>query len=566
MTIKDFEQDIPPEILERGNNYYSNNHVVSLNENEPGMWSAVVTGTEDYNVNIEIENDEVEYWDCDCPFEGEVCKHVAAVLYAITDNELPVIKTAKDKKAKKKKVNNIDTIYDKTSKEELQEFISSQLSRNRNLKNSFLSHFAEYIEGNSESKYKTLIKNIIHTAEDRYGFVDYHSAQQVTLNLMGLLNKAKMQLEKKNRVESLVIVKAVIEEVPLIARHMDDSDGGTRDILDYAFELLSLIIEKAPPELKDKLFLYCIDEYPKQKYHDNGFEEGFLIILPGLITTEEQENIFLKMIDKQIEVEKGKQFPEYGVSSLLKLKFDFLSSGNRKEEAWELIEANKQYSELMKILVDEKIKNKDFIKAVELCLEGIKIAEKKQHPGTSSEWKMKLLAIYDQTNNIVELRKIAENLFFEHFFEMVYYRKLKSTYSSEEWNEVSESIIEKVKNKNRTGSYGDANILAKLFIEENYIERLLKLIEINASHINFVDEYAKYLISNYPDKILTFYEEGVKDLAKNTGRNFYKEIAGYLKKMKKISGGEEKVNAIITYFRTIYKNRRAMMEILAKIK
>ncbi len=566
MTIKDFEQNIPPEILERGNNYYNNKHIVSLNENEPGMWSAVVAGNEDYKINIEIDNDEVEYWDCDCPFEGEVCKHVAAVLYAIIENEPQEKKAAKDKRSKKKKVINIDTIFEKTSKEELREFIISQFSQNKNLRNSFTSHFAEYIGGDSESKYKTLIKNIIHTAEDRYGFVDYRSARQLTLNLMSLLNQAKLLLEKRNRVESLVIVKAVIEEVPLLARHMDDSDGGIRDILDYAFELFSLIIEKAPPELKDKLFQYCLDEYPKQKYHDNGFEEGFLIILPELITTEEQEKIFLKMIDKQIEVEKGKQFPEYGVSSLLKLKFDFLQEGNHKKEAWKLAEANMQYPELMKVIVDEKIKNKDFIKAVELCFEGIKIAEEKGHPGTSSEWKMKLLAIYERTNNIIELRKIAENLFFEHYFEMVYYRKLKSTYLPEEWKEVSESIIEKVKNKNRIGSYADANILANIFIEENYKERLLKLIQINASHINFVDEYAKYLISDYPDKILTFYEEGVKVLAKNTGRNFYKEIAGYLKKMKKITGGEEKIDVIIKYFQAIYKNRRAMMEILAKIK
>ncbi len=566
MTIKDFELNIPPEILERGKDYYNNKHIVSLNENEPGMWSAVVVGTEDYNVNIEIDNDEVEYWECDCPFEGEVCKHVAAVLYAISKNEPQEKKAAKDKTGKKKKVNDIDTIFEKTSKDELREFIVSQFSQNRNLRNSFTSHFAEYIGGNSVSKYKTLIKNIIHTAEDRAGFVDYRSARQLTLNLMSLLNQAKMLLEKRNRVESLVIVKAVIEEVPLLARHMDDSDGGIRDILDYAFELFSLIIEKAPPELKDRLFQYCTDEYPKLKYHDNDFEEGFLIILPGLITTGEQENIFLKMIDKQIEVEKRKQFPEYGVGSLLKLKYDFLSSGNRKEEAWELIEANKQYSELMKILVDEKIKNKDFIKAVELCFEGIKIAEEKRHPGTVKDWMEKLLSIYERTNNIIEIRKIAGNLFLDQFYEMNYYKKLKSTYDKEEWKNVCENIIEKVKNKNRIGSYADADILAKIFIEENYKERLLKLIQINASRINFVDEYSKYLISAYPDKILSFYEEGIKVLAKNAGRNIYNEIAGYLKKMKKITGGEEKVNAIIMDFRIIYKNRKAMMEILAKIK
>jgi uncharacterized Zn finger protein len=102
-------------------------------------------------------------------------------------------------------------------------------------------------------------------------------------------------------------------------------------------------------------------------------------------------------------------------------------------------------------------------------------------------------------------------------------------------------------------------------VEENYIERLLKLMEINKTHIRFVDEYAKHLSIDYPKEILSFYAEGLKELAKNTGRNYYNEIAMYLKKMKKIPGGEDKVKAIIINFQILYKNRKAMMEILGKI-
>jgi len=440
-----------------------------------------------------------------------------------------------------------------------------QFSRNSNLKNSFTAHFSEYIDSDIDGKYRKLVKNMISAAEDRYGFVDYRSVRNLAMHLNGLLEKANLLLEKKNLMESLSIVKTLIEEVPLLVQHEDDSAGDAGEIFDYAFEIFSLIVSKAPPQLKDVLFQYCIDEYPKQKYHDNGFEDGFLYILPSLITTGEQEKIFLKMIDKQIEVEKGKQFPEYGVSSLLKLKFDFLSERNLKEEAREIAETNKQYPEMMKILVDDKIKRKDYLSAVGLCFEGIKFAEEKRHPGTVKDWKEKLLSIYEKTKNIVEIRKISGNLFFDHFYAMAYYKKLKNTYEPEEWKNVCENIIEKVKNKREMGSYSDAEILAKIFVEENYKERLLKLMEINKQHIHFVDEYAKYLSIEYPDKILEYYEGGVRVLAKNAGRNFYNEIAGYLKKMKKIKGGEEKVKTIITYFQTIYKNRQAMMEILAKI-
>ncbi|MCL5027984.1 MAG: SWIM zinc finger family protein [Bacteroidetes bacterium] len=565
MDLKNIKKQIPSEILHRGYQYYTNRQVVSLEENEPGLWDAVVSGNEDYNVTVEIENGELKYWDCDCPYEDGICKHVAAVVYAIPEIKEPEIE-ATNKNEKRKKTGDIDTIFSKATKEELQEFIVSRFRRDGNLKNAFTAHFSEYIDSDADGKYSKLVKNMISAAEDRYGFVDYRSTRSLAMNLNGLLNKAKLLLEKRNLMESLSIVKTFIEEVPMLVQHEDDSAGDARNIFDYAFEIFSLIVTKAPPQLKDVLFQYCLDEYPKQKYHDNSFEDGFLYILPALISTDEHEKKFLEMIDKQVEVEKTKQFGEYGVSSLLKLKFDFLSERNLKEEARKIAEENKQYPEMMNILINEKIKSKDYIKAVGLCFEGIRIAEEKRHTGTVKDWKEKLLSVYELTNNVTEIRKVAENLFFEHLYEMKYYKKLKSTYPPEEWNGVSESIIDKVKNRREVGSYSDAEILAKIFVEENYKERLLNLMEINKGHIHFVDEYAKYLSIEYPGKILEYYEGGVRAIAKNAGRNFYNEIAQYLKKMKKIIGGEDKVKEIIFNFQNTYKNRKAMMEILSKIK
>lgn len=354
MELKNIKKQIPSEILQRGYEYYTNRQVISLEENEPGIWDAVVSGNEDYEVTVEIENGELKYWDCDCPYEDGICKHVAAVVYAIPEIKEPEIE-ATNKSEKRKKTNDLSTIFSKATKEELQEFLVSQFRRNSNLKNAFTAHFSEYIDSDADGKYRKLVKNMISAAEDSYGFVDYRSARNLAMNLTGLLNKAKMLLEKRNLVESLSIVKTLIEEVPLLAQHEDDSAGDARDILDYAFEIFFLIVTKAPPQLKDVLFQYCLDEYPKQKYHDNGFEDGFLYILPALISTEEHEKKFIEMIDKQVEVEKTKQFGEYGISSLLKLKFNFLSERNLKEEAWKIAEENKQYPEMMKILNDENI-------------------------------------------------------------------------------------------------------------------------------------------------------------------------------------------------------------------
>ena len=55
-------------------------------KSHPGEWTATVEGTDDYNVEISMDGNEIESWYCDCPYEGEICKHVVATLLAIRDN------------------------------------------------------------------------------------------------------------------------------------------------------------------------------------------------------------------------------------------------------------------------------------------------------------------------------------------------------------------------------------------------------------------------------------------------------------------------------------------------
>ena len=75
-------------ILERGLNYYEEGCVTSLEQTSIG-YTAVVEGTDDYEVGIEICADQVYDMTCTCPYaaEGKYCKHMAAVLYKIEEGE-----------------------------------------------------------------------------------------------------------------------------------------------------------------------------------------------------------------------------------------------------------------------------------------------------------------------------------------------------------------------------------------------------------------------------------------------------------------------------------------------
>ncbi|MFA5668724.1 MAG: SWIM zinc finger family protein [Balneolaceae bacterium] len=564
MTITDFEQNISAEILERGHDYFLSQLVDGLEKVAPGLWMAQVHGSEIYMVQVNTSRTNIKSWECNCPYDhGPICKHIVAVFYAIAE-EMGAKKPHSAKKKKSSK-SSIQDIFSKTTKEELQAFIINQFNTHKGLKNALLVHFSEYLEEDSEHKYRSIVRNTYKAAQGRYGFIDYNSAHKLSHSLYDLLDKAQDLAAAKNIEESLAICKTLIEEVPIFIQNMDDSSGSAGDIFITALGLLDEIATTAPPLVKDELFTYLIVESEKEKYYDFGFGDYFLNLLPGLITTTEQEEAFFKMIEERMKVIKKRPYAEYSLNQLLQLKAIYLADSGQDEEALAIIEANKDYPEFRRMLIDQAITSNNIEQAKALCKEGIKLSKEKGNPGTTHEWERMLLEFAIMQKDVPEIRKQAETLFFNGHFDMQYYKIIKDTHKKEDWPEHCEVIINRIKGIRVYGNYRQADSLADIFIEEKYWERLLKLVELNSSQLRFVDEFAEYLKDDHPTEVLTFYENGIKTLATQAGRNIYNDIAKHLKKMKKIEGGDIIVADIISYFRTQYKNRPAMMEIMDKI-
>ena len=84
IPLDHFEQIIDERILKRGFSYYKKGNVLQLDEVSPNTYEAVVEGTDDYTVQLSINNDMVTEYVCNCPYDqGPVCKHVAAVLFKL---------------------------------------------------------------------------------------------------------------------------------------------------------------------------------------------------------------------------------------------------------------------------------------------------------------------------------------------------------------------------------------------------------------------------------------------------------------------------------------------------
>ena len=88
MQMGSWKNWFQPHILERGRTYFEEGRVSDLERTEDG-YIATVEGTEEYEVEILLEGDTIEDMLCDCPYaeDGNACKHMAAVLFAISAAE-----------------------------------------------------------------------------------------------------------------------------------------------------------------------------------------------------------------------------------------------------------------------------------------------------------------------------------------------------------------------------------------------------------------------------------------------------------------------------------------------
>ena len=207
MKLKNFESDVEPVIVERGYDYYTTGAVEDLAEDEPGYWTAVVIGSEEYAVSVEFKNKHIITWECDCPYEyGMMCKHVVATLFAIRDELKSNVLRDKSENSKqrpgskssKKSKTNPESILDRLSASEIKTFVKSQLAVNEELNTALVIAFSHYLEGDPVEKYRNMLKSITYKASGRHGYIDYKNTYKIVDPLIELISRSRQFMSEKN--------------------------------------------------------------------------------------------------------------------------------------------------------------------------------------------------------------------------------------------------------------------------------------------------------------------------------------------------------------------------------
>ncbi|MDR2622725.1 MAG: SWIM zinc finger family protein [Dysgonamonadaceae bacterium] len=563
MNLNDFHRHVSPKIYERGKEYYESNMVDNVEHNYPDTWTAEVEGSDLYTVEIKLNDGEIVSWECDCPYDyGDICKHVVAVLLYIRDNrERHPANPANIEIPPSPQQEQLTEILKQAGHQELASFLSQYADTHPDFYQALTSHLHPKKKVNVQPDYTKEIRKCFNARGSSYDDDFSYEGRAISYKLDDYIEKAKSLIKLDCREDALTILLCIINEIGDDYEDYDDYNGDLVSVCQEAAKIIAEMIESGLTDDLSKVLMDEISQMIKNRNYANYdlADLNQLLLSVSLKSSNIEDGV--RIIDEAL-----KNNPDsFCTHSLVRSKIELLESAGNKEEVKDTVFQYLYLPEIRKIKLEEQISEKKYWKALALIDEGISLAEEKGHPGTVNDWKDEKLSVYKLMDNKEKVIELAEDLFVNSRESLKYYHILKTVIPSEKWAGYLDDFLLKSGKQKRRGIEG--HILTQIYITEEYWDRLMDYVEKNVQlgKYNPLGGYESYLKPRYPERMLAFYRSQITEYAaKNMGRDHYKYVADVLKTMKKYPGGTETVNSLLTHFKSVYSNRRAMMEELGK--
>jgi len=558
IPLNEFEQLIDERILKRGLSYFKGGAITDFTEVSNGEYEANVSGTEEYTVQLVINNSTIIEHNCDCPYDmGPVCKHIVAVIFYLQQDKLNLNQpnlTIPKKKKTKSASQQVKELLKAISHKELIEFVQENSKKDKKFRNYFLASFGHLSQNQSKEFYQKQIHSILQSAAGRDGWIGWSDMKYVVITTEPFLENAEKYLANNNFENVFFISTALLEEMTEAFQYGDDSNGDLGYFVESAMELLSkLTHENLPKPLKDDVFKYCISSFNQKLFEGWDWHLGMLHIACELIEKESDADIILSCLDTingEYERERAQTF-----------KLDLLRRFKDEMEVEKYINKHISNSSIRTKEIEKAFKSKNFERVILLSNDGIKYDDKNK-PGLVKIWYNWLLKVAQSEKDTSKIIQYSRFLLIDNFHpEQDYYQILKDNVENEKWHPFLEDIINEITPKTR---WRYTELVRKIYIKEEWWDRLFNMLKQNLSMEN-IQQNEKYLANDYSSELIEMYSERIINyVEKFVGRNHYQTACRYLRRMKKL-GGNTKVNELIEQFRNKYPQRRAMMDELNKV-
>lgn len=553
MRLDDFENEISAVIFRRGEDYYENGLVEDLEEVAPGRWNAVVEGTTDYETEVCIKNGEIVSWDCDCPYDGYMCKHVVAVLLAVRDegtgfSDYEEVRTEQEQLSQDDAAVSGDLMarISLLTEKQLREFVGKYAQKDAVFKEELLKHvMSRQLSGTTETYRREVRKYICYA------------------DIYGILDKGILLLEAGRIEEAVAIALQTFESFADEYEYDDyaDSDNIDPDVCERAGDLIRRIVDdsRTASELKRRIVVELDSLSGKDVYaqFDMFDMDGLVADVSQNILSKED---ILAMIDIHLRTE-----PEYRLADWVQRKVHVLAGMGRTDEASDVVDRYLYLPEIRREEVDKAVEAGNYERALAMLDEGIDLAEKNGHYGTRNSWRERKRDVFEAQGRVDDVVEITREMFLDSP-KMEDYRRLRSLIKAEKWPEYLDSLIGRARLVDY--SYYTSCSRAEIFREEKEYGRLLALIAKlrPEDRLHALMTYSSVLQAGYSAQLLDMFTPLIKDYAeRNVNVKAYPYVVQVLRQMRKLNGGEEVVSELVSLFRSKYARRSRMMQELDRL-
>ena len=545
-------------ILARGEAYYFEGAVLELHKTEHG-YHAVVEGTEDYEVDIEMEGGRVCEMYCSCPYaeNGNNCKHMAAVLFEIEEqNEEDILAegTCPDDQEKE-----VEEIIERISEEELRSFVKGIAAQDSEIRNILMTRYAVKIDEKQMERLKQGVDQLVWEYGDRSGYIDYRNALDFCWALENYLeDKVDTLIERKCYGQAFALTNYVFQTIGNI--DINDSDGGTSQVANVCYDKWKKILENCSEEEKNEMFSWFMSHLSCD-YVVDYMEDYMEDFLTHEFQNREMLEKMLKDLDERIEMQTSSTdcgstwSARYGYENNIIKRLELMERlGFSAEEIREYRRQHWRFSVVRELEIQENLNNGNLDEAIRILQES-KILDK-EYPGLIARYSEQLISIYEtQPDKDVYKKELLYYVFECPQNNLVHIYKLKKVCTDKEWDGYREKILKSPKNY---------NILYPFMEKEGMYEPMLECLK-KETFIYNLDRYEKVLKEKFPEQVRDIYISYLRHEAERaSNRNRYRELMKYLKKIRRYPRGKEKASEIAKNWRAVYYRRTAMVDEMQK--
>ena len=544
-----WKQLFKPHILERGMEYYCASCVESLEADENQI-SAVVEGTEDYDVLIELDRGKVLDMECTCPYAegGENCKHMAAVLYAWEQGGSP--KNVSSKEVQDAYV-QLKACVDGADVALVRRTLTDLLWQDDKARLRFMAEVQPERSPELAREVCAMVDDIV----DRYmedGYIDYYEAGDFIDELDDILTgEVDARLERGKDREAFDISRRVF--LALDGVEMDDSDGGISIIADRCQSVWQTVIERADDSLRREIFDWLMSKCGGEiiDYLEDCCESTLMHCFDAPEALKAILDCQQRALDQAMRRDTSQWGNNYLAERYAMNCIRLMERMGASDEAvTDFVRRYWQLENMRKYYIEKRRQAGDWEAVVRVLEESIRLEN--QHGYRAVDYHMQLKDAFAELGWKDEYRKKLWEIVTEISpADLGVYHEYRDLFDPEDWPGEREKLF---------AILPKGAGLAALYADEGLYDRVLALV-LEKDNIRIMQIHEAELLKRYPDQVLEMYAREINRAAAYTAdRSTYRQWVQTLQHMREMPGGEKVVAEIVAAWRVQYKRRSAMME------